>query len=226
MFGLEMHLVRMHRAIEEFAPEAVVIDPISSLMTSGTPHEVKSMLVRLFDYLKNRQITCLATSLTSGSGIEETEIGISSLTDTWFQVRDIEISGERTRGLYLVKSRGMGHSNQIREFLITPAGIDLLPVAIGPTGILTGSARLNLELEQQAQSIANRQERDRKQAQLERKRKAFEAQIEAMRGELATEEEEVRADVSATLDREQRLTDAHARLSQARSNTRRAKELR
>ena len=220
VFGLEMHLVRMHRAIEEFQPRVVVVDPISSLVSSGTPHEVKSMLVRLFDYLKNRETTCLATSLSGSARDEETEIGVSSLIDTWFQLRDIEIAGERTRGLYLVKSRGMGHSNQIREFLITSNGIDLLPVAIGPSGILTGSARMKLELEQQADAITRANEQTRKQANLDRKRKAFEAQIETMRAELAADEAEARTSATETSERQARLADAQARISRTRSAAR------
>lgn len=139
VYGLEMHLAAMHRAVMQHRASAVVIDPISSLIAAGDAHEVKSMVVRLFDDLKMNGVTCLVTSLTTGPGHEDTAIGISSLIDTWLQVRDIEIAAERIRGLYLVKSRGMGHSNQVREFLITPKGLDLLPVAIGPEGVLTGS---------------------------------------------------------------------------------------
>ena len=117
------------------------MDPISSLIAAGHPDEVKSMLVRHFDYLKMKQITCLVTSLSAALEIDERTLGVSSLIDSWFKVRDIELNGERTRGLYLVKSRGMGHSNQVREFIISDRGIDLVPVAIGPSGVLTGSAR-------------------------------------------------------------------------------------
>jgi circadian clock protein KaiC len=131
VFGLERHLVAMHKAIESFAPHAVVVDPISSLASIGSAHEVKTMLVRLFDYLKTKQITGLMTSLSRTAGPAETTVGMSSLIDTWFQLRDIEINGARTRGLYLVKSRGMGHSNQVREFLISKRGINLVPLAVG-----------------------------------------------------------------------------------------------
>ncbi len=183
VFGLEMHLVTMHNAVEAFAPSAVIVDPISSLLTTGNENEVKSMLVRLFDYLKSKQITCFVTSLSSADGREETEVGISSLIDTWLQVRDIENGGERTRALYLIKSRGMGHSNQVREFVITSSGLDLIPVAVGPQGVLTGSARL------------------RQQRALERKRRTVEAQIEAMRDEILVEETEVKARASSARSR-------------------------
>lgn len=220
VFGLEMHLVTMHNAIEQFQPTAVVVDPISSLITAGNPREVKSMLVRLFDYLKMKQITCLVSSLTGPQDIEETDLGISSLIDTWFQVRDIEISGERTRGLYLVKSRGMGHSNQVREFLITSHGVDLIPVAVGPHGALTGAARLNQELELRAQAIARQHEIERKHRALQRKGKSLDSQIDAMRAELAAELEEASASAKEQQEREQRAHDARARAAETRSKRR------
>ena len=225
VFGLEQHLVTIHKVIEQFQPRAIVIDPISSLVAAGNAAAVKSMLVRLFDFLKLKQITCLVTSLTNSHGFEETEVGISSLIDTWFQVRDIEIAGERTRGLYLVKSRGMGHSNQVREFLITSHGVDLVPVAVGPDGVLTGSARVHLEMEQRAQAIARQHEIERKQRALLRKSKSLDHQIESMRAELAAEEEEQRSVAAELHERELRLADSRARLAEgrgSRTKTRRA----
>ena len=144
--GLEMHLLRIHKLIEEFEPEVVIIDPVSNLMM-GNVHEVNSMLMRLMDFLKTRQITALFTSLTEGSQkeFEQTEVGISSLIDTWILVRDIELNGERNRCIYVLKSRGMAHSNQVREFVMSRKGIRLLPVYIGAGIVLTGSARLNQE---------------------------------------------------------------------------------
>jgi circadian clock protein KaiC len=220
VFGLEMHLVTMHKAIEEFHPRAVVVDPISSLITAGNSHDVKSMLVRLFDYLKVQQITCVVTSLTSGPTIDGTDVGISSLIDTWIQVRDIEIAAERTRGLYLVKSRGMGHSNQVREFLITSRGIELLPVAVGAAGVLTGSARVNQESQRHAEIAARAHDVERKQRQFERRRRAMEAQIEAMRMQLAAEEDDSRAAAEEVVDRAQRTEDARATSAQTRSRPR------
>lgn len=217
VFGLEQHLVTIHKHIEQFKPRAVVIDPISSLMTASNSTEVKSMLVRLFDFLKMKQITCLVTSLTTSRGFEETEIGISSLIDTWFQVRDIEIAGERTRGLYLVKSRGMGHSNQVREFLITSHGVDLIPVAVGPNGVLTGSARVHQEMEQRAAKLARQHEIERKQRALLRRSKSLDNQIEAMRAELAADEDEQRSVVEELEERETRLAESRARLAEGRA---------
>jgi circadian clock protein KaiC len=206
VFGLEMHLVAVHKAIEEFGPKAVIVDPISSFVSAGNRHDVKSMLVRLFDYLKTRAITGLVTSLSSGPGLDGTDIGVSSLIDTWIQVRDIEIAAERTRALYLVKSRGMGHSNQVREFVITSRGIEVLPITVGASGVLTGSARAN--------------EAERKQRQLDRKRRAMDAQIEAMRMQLAAEEEESQAMSDEIRQREQRSADPRSNTSLSRSRSR------
>jgi circadian clock protein KaiC len=216
VYGLEMHLASMHRAIEQHRPSAVIIDPISSLITAGEPREVKSMLVRLFDYLKMNGITCIVTSLTTAEGLEETAIGISSLIDTWLQVRDIEIAAERTRGLYLVKSRGMGHSNQVREFLITSAGLDLLPVAVGPDGVLTGSARLSLEADTRAKVEARRHDRDRTMRALARRKQIVQAQIDSLRAEFATELEEARARLAEVQDRDKAVADLAARRALAR----------
>ena len=124
VYGLETHLLTMHKAVNEFKPAVVVVDPITNLLSSGNPLEVKSMLTRLIDFLKMNQITTMFTTLTSAGGhLEQSEVGISSLADAWLLLRDIEIGGERNRGLYILKSRGMAHSNQIREFLLTDKGI-------------------------------------------------------------------------------------------------------
>ncbi len=221
VFGLEMHLVAMHKAVEQLRPSAVIVDPLSSLVTAGDPHEVKSMLVRLFDYLKMKQITCVVTALTNESGHENTELGISSLIDTWLRVRDIETAGERTRGLYLVKSRGMGHSNQVREFIISSAGVDLVPVAIGPSGVLTGSARRHLESEQRAEVLAGTREVARRQRQLEGKRRLVEQQVAVMRDALLAEEEEMRALAAESGERDARRASAAASRNAKRKPERR-----
>ncbi len=154
--GLEMHLTMMHKAINAFKPQVVIVDPLNSFIIGGNETEVKAMLMRLVDFLKMNQITGLFTSLTSGGGaLEQTDVAISSLIDTWLLLRDIEIGGERNRGLYILKSRGMAHSNQIREFLLTDHGVELRDVYVGPSGVLTGSARLAQEAQEQAaQTIA------------------------------------------------------------------------
>jgi circadian clock protein KaiC len=127
LHGLEMHLAVMHKLVKEFQPQAVVVDPINNLLSSASGSEVRAMLVRLVDFLKMEKITALFTNLTSASQIslEETEVGLSSLMDTWLLIKDIEFGTERTRGLYILKSRGMAHSHQIREFHLTDTGVDL-----------------------------------------------------------------------------------------------------
>ena len=139
-FGLEMHLITIHKLIDELAPSAVIVDPISSLLSTGSPTEVKSMMVRLLDFLKTRQITALLTSLTPAEAQEDNQIGVSSLIDTWLQVRDLEAGGERTRTMCVIKSRGMRHSKQVREFRICDHGIELLEVPSGPSRDLAGPA--------------------------------------------------------------------------------------
>jgi circadian clock protein KaiC len=171
VYGLETHLLTMHKEISEFKPAVVVVDPITNLISSGNLLEVKSMLTRLVDFVKMNQITTMFTTLTSAGGsLEQSEVGISSLADTWLLVRDIETGGERNRGLYIIKSRGMDHSNQIREFLLTDKGINLLDVYVGPSGVLTGSARLTQEAQEKGTELAHQQEIELKKLNLESKR--------------------------------------------------------
>ncbi len=189
--GLEMHLTLMHRAINAFKPQVVIVDPLNSFVIGGNEIEVKAMLMRLVDFLKMNRITGLFTNLTSGgSALEQTDIAISSLIDTWLLLRDIEIGGERNRGLYILKSRGMAHSNQIREFLLTDHGVELRDVYIGPSGVLTGSARLAQEAQEQAAQTMHEQEVERRKLELERKRRVIEAQIAGMRAEFEAQEAE------------------------------------
>jgi len=175
--GLEMHLVQMHKMIVQFEPAAVVIDPISNFSASGSTSDASLMLLRLIDFLKSRKITAFLTHLTSGGkAMEATDIGISSIIDTWLLVRDIELGGERNRGLYVLKSRGMKHSNQIREFVITPEGIELLDVYVGPEGVLTGSMRAAQEAREQAAALALQEELAAKQREVERLQATLETQ--------------------------------------------------
>jgi circadian clock protein KaiC len=190
-FGLEMHLVRIHRLVKEVNPTIVVVDPITGLLNSGTLPETRSMLLRLIDFLKEKQITALMTTLTSAAdSAEQTEVDVSSLVDVWLLLRDIETGGERNRGLYILKARGLVHSNQIREFLLTDHGVELRDVYLGEGGLLTGSARLMQEARDASAAALVRQEIERKQFLLERKRKALDAQIAALRLELEAEEQE------------------------------------
>ena len=205
LFGLEMHLVRIHKMVSEFKPAAVIVDPISNFVTSGTELETQSMLLRLVDFLKAQQVTAFFTNLTGGGNAwEKTDVGISSLIDTWLLLRDIESAGERNRGLYVLKSRGMKHSNQIREFIITPEGIRLEDVYVGPEGVLTGSMRAAQEAREAAAAQERREETARRQRELERKRATLEAQIAALRAEFKAAEEEAR--VIGAQDKEREAT--------------------
>ena len=191
-YGLEMHLVQMHKLIEHFQPSVVVIDPVTSFLNSGTPTEVKSMLTRFIDFLKSQQITAFMTTLTFDvESLEQTDVHVSSLIDTWLVLRDMESGGERNRGLMVMKSRGMAHSNQIREFLLTNNGIELQDVYIGPAGVLMGSARLAQEAYEEAEERQQRYEIEQRRRQSERKRMVLEAQIAALQADLATEEAEL-----------------------------------
>jgi circadian clock protein KaiC len=206
VYGLETHLLTMHKAINEFKPTVVAIDPITNLISAGNSLDVKSMLTRLIDFVKMNQITTMFTTLTSAGGpLEQSEVGISSLADTWLLVRDIEIGGERNRGMYILKSRGMAHSNQIREFLLTDHGIDLLDVYVGPSGVLTGSARLAQEAREKGTELAYQQEIGLKKLNLESKRKALEAQIAALNAELETGTAEMKKIGDQEKERQRRL---------------------
>jgi circadian clock protein KaiC len=192
--GMEMHLVVMHKLIADFKPEAVIVDPITTFVSVGSSLEVKSLLMRLIDFLKSRGITALFTSLTiGGESIEQTDVGVSSLIDTWILLRAIESNGERNRGINVLKSRGMAHSNQIREFLLTDRGIQIAHIYLGPEGILTGSAKAVQEAKDLAAQEARRQTAERKRLNSERKRQALEAHIAALRAEFETEQAEIDA---------------------------------
>ena len=193
MCGLEMHLAHIHRMVKECNPSIVVIDPITSLLSSGTESETASMLLRLVDFLKGKSITALMTTLTTHSdAAEQSGAAISSLVDTWLLLRDIEMGGERNRGLYILKARGIAHSNQIREFLLTSDGIELREVYLGDAGLLlTGSARVTREAQDALSVLDKQQEIERKRLLLDRKRKALEAQIAILQIDLEAEAQEV-----------------------------------
>ncbi|HVL34292.1 MAG TPA: circadian clock protein KaiC [Burkholderiales bacterium] len=205
LHGVEMHLALIQRMVAQFQPQVVVIDPISNFASASSSAEAEAMLLRLIDFLKARQVTALFVNLTSGGGVlEGTDMGVSSLIDTWILLRDIELAGERNRGLYVLKSRGMKHSNQIREFLITGSGIDLQEVYVGPEGVLTGSMRAAQEARETAQALARADEAARRQRDLARRRAALEAQLTALQGELEAVQEE--AAITARQDAERERT--------------------
>jgi circadian clock protein KaiC len=190
--GLEQHLVTMYHTVQAFRPSVIAVDPISNLTLERNEAEVKPTLMRLIDFLKQQQITALFTSLTTG-GItpEDSQVGVSSLMDTWLLLRNVEFNGERNRTLYVLKSRGMAHSNQVREFVLSDKGIDLVDVYLGPDRVLTGAARLAQETHERVAAELRRQDHERKLHRLASKQKAIEAQIAALQAEAESEAAEV-----------------------------------
>ncbi len=187
-FGLEDHLATMQRLIQEFTPKVVVIDPVSSLTRGATPFDVSAMLMRQIYYLKSAGITAVMTVLNEQGALEHPIQSISSLVDTWVQVVMLEAFGERNRGLYVLKSRGMAHSNQIREFLLSGSGVDVVPVVVGPDGVLTGSARVAAESAARATAHGLTQESEELARALERRRESVESHVAALQADFGAKE--------------------------------------
>lgn len=191
-WGLEIHLAIIHQAIADFNPKVVIIDPITNFLAVGDSVETKSMLTRLIDFLKVREITGMFTSLTSsGNEIEDSEVGVSSLMDAWLLVKNIEANGERNRGLYILKARGIAHSNQVREFVLTGHGIELLDTYIGSEGVLMGSARSSQLAREQAAEVERQHATARKERDLRRKQELYEAQLVALRGQYESDRDAI-----------------------------------
>ena len=192
-YGLEMHLATMFKEIAEFRPQVVVVDPITSLVELGTASEGKAMVTRLVDYLKAQQITTLFTSLTEGGHtLVDNVAAVTAPMDAWLSLQDFEGNGERNRVFYVLKARGMAHSNQIREFLISDRGIDIVDAYIGVSGVLTGSARVAQSALEKAAVLAAQQEAAQLKREVERKRAAVERQISGLRADYETEAAELR----------------------------------
>ena len=206
LYGLEMHLARIHKLVRDFGPEGVVMDPITNLTSVGDSSEIKAMLTRVIDFLKTEGITAIFTSLTGGGGdfLEQSEVGISSLMDTWLLVRMLESNGERNRLLYVLKSRGMAHSNQMREFVLSNKGIDLVDVYVGPGTVLTGSARLNQEAKDRAEVALEEQASQRRQQELDEEAKDLQAKADVIAARLANIRSEVQ--LSRELDSGRKAT--------------------
>jgi len=215
-YGLEMHLATILKKIDSFSPQSIVLDPLTSLVNAGSFSDAQAMLIRLVDILKGKGITSYFTSIIHGGlALEASEVGMSSLMDTWLLVRQDEADGERNRLLYVLKSRGMSHSNQVREFLITGEGIQLREVYLGPQGVLTGTARIALESRELTEAAFNQEEAMRERALADVRRKIVEAQIAALKAELhASNLENERRGKGLERSREQ---DVEARESRARS---------
>ena len=217
LHGLEHHLSTTIKLINKVNPQIVVLDPIDAFIMGGNQTEVKIMLLRIVDYLKMRNITAFFASLsTAGESQELTDMAISSLIDTWLLLRDIEIGGERNRGLYILKSRGMDHSNQIREFILTDHGIELLDVYVGPEGVLTGSARLSQEAKNNEEQFLRQQEIERKQSGLKLKRAATEANIVVLQSEFKAEEAETLKVIEMEKAKTERFAQEQKKMAESR----------
>jgi len=217
-YGLETHLLRIHRLIETIQPSVVVVDPITNLITGTDEREVQSMLMRLMDFLKGKLITSVFVNLTEGgASLEKTDVGISSLADTWIMLRDIELNGERNRCLYVLKSRGMAHSNQLREFTMSKQGLKLAPAYIGTGGVLTGSSRLAQEAKERAAALAEEQENQRRQEEMNLRRLNLQAQIAALQAELAAAEKQIELVVQDDENRDQQTKQVRDEIAKSRS---------
>ena len=216
--GLEDHLATMRRKVDQIAPTLVVIDPVSSLSRGTSQLDVSAMLMRQIYYLKSAGITAVMTSLTEGGDdLEHTELNISSLVDTWLLTITMPSSGERNRGLYVLKSRGMAHSNQIREFLLSSEGVGLVPVYIGPDGVLTGSARAAAEAAQAATEQGWAQESAELTEALELRRRAVETEVASLWADFEAEENRSQRRIQASKKGEEALR--LSRLEQGRQRT-------
>ena len=203
-WGLELHLAMIHNMISEFSPSVVMVDPITNFLAIGDRIETKQMLTRLIDFLKSRQITAMFTSLTSGGDdLEDSEVDVSSLMDTWLLVKNIECNGERNRGLYILKARGVAHSNQIREFLLTDHGIQLVDAYVGSEGVLMGSARSSQVAREKAAEVDRKLVMERKQRELRRKQELYEAQLIALKSQYETERDTILRELEEEKQRQQ-----------------------
>jgi len=221
--GLEQHLLSLHDTVQAFRPAVVVVDPISNLTSERSDAEAKPTLMRLIDFLKQQQITTLFTSLTTEgtdpSAAENSQVGVSSLMDAWMLLRNVEFNGERNRMIFVLKARGMAHSNQVREFVLSARGIDLVDVVLGAGGVLTGNAHVAQEAHELAAAELRRDDHARKLRQLASKRKAIEAQIAALHAEGEAEEAEVTFAIAQETLQEKTTQQNSAAMSQLRGGT-------
>ena len=216
-WGLELHLALIHKAISDYGPKVVAIDPITNFLAVGDSIETKSMLTRLIDFLKTEQITALFTSLTSaGTEIEDSEVGVSSLMDAWLLVKNIESNGERNRGLYILKARGIAHSNQVREFVLTQRGIELVDAYVGSDGVLMGSARSAQVARESASELERRYVVESKQRELRRKQGLYEAQLLALKEQYEAEREALLRELNAEQQRENAVVNQRMEMARLR----------
>jgi circadian clock protein KaiC len=191
LLGLEAHLFAIQKYVTEFQPSVVVKDPISSLLRVGSGADVSSMLTRQVDFLKGKGVTALFTSLNSATEPGREDQELASLVDTWLLVQSLVGNGEHNRIMYVLKSRGMAHSNQIREFLLTPQGIELADVYVGAQGVLTGSARQAQEAKERSDGVSRLEDLEERRSHIERRREAVEVQTAALWREFQDEADSV-----------------------------------
>ena len=216
-FGLEVHLALIHKAITEYKPQVVVVDPITNFLSIGDERQTKSMLTRLIDFLKNQRITAMFTSLTNNDNtIEDSEVGVSSLMDVWLLVKNIESNGERNRGLYVLKARGIAHSNQVREFRLTENGMELIDAYVGSEGVLMGSARAAQTAREAALSIEREDTRKRKLRDLQRRQEAYEAQLLALKGQYESERDALLRELEEAQNRDVLVANQRAEMARLR----------
>jgi circadian clock protein KaiC len=180
--------------------------------------DVSAMLTRQIYYLKSAGITAVMTSLTEGGNdLEHTELSISSLVDTWLLPITMQDSGERNRGLYVLKSRGMAHSNQIREFLLSSQGVSVVPVYMGPEGVLVGSARAAAEAVEADFGLGAEQESSQLSEAMELRRKAVQSRVASMWADFEAGEALTARQLTASKKRAEALR--AARVEQGRQRT-------
>jgi circadian clock protein KaiC len=218
LYGFEMHLARMNRDIERFEPSVVVVDPISAFR--GPSFEIHATLIRLADICKNKGITAMFTSLsTANEQMSESERSVSSLMDTWISLNDMEANGERNRVLYLLKSRGMGHSNQLREYRLSSAGVEMVQAYVGAEGVLTGTARVAQEARERNQNLTHLQAIERRRRELARRRAAIEREVSERMSALEAEESEVAMMLEQDEALERSMSEDRLTMSQLRGNS-------
>lgn len=216
--GLEKHLLTMQREAEKYHPDIVIIDALTDFTTLGPFNEVRQMAMRVVDYFKTRQITALFTSMATRAELEETRIGLSSAFDTWIHLINVQGNQERNRTMVIVKSRGMAHSNQVREFVMTDKGVELVDIYASPAGAFMGTARLAQMAADEAANTARHEGISARERQLEEKRHALEARISAMRAEFEAEAKEVEIELSQEKARDRIFASEKKELSEHRQS--------
>jgi circadian clock protein KaiC len=222
MYGLETHLVVMEKLVDEFKPAVIIVDPVSNLSDIGSIRATKSMLARFVDFLKARQVTALFTCLRQSGA--ETEIGVSSVMDVWISLRMVESDGEQNRLLHIIKARGTAHSRQVREFVLSAKGIQLLDVYVGPSGVLTGSARVAQENRERAEKLEHQREFERQQSELKRKKLELEAQMAAVKAEIKEVQDELETGVLEEKENRRATSEAVLQMAKRRQADKRTKE--